>query len=192
MKPAMTSASSSINRSIRPGLPTIYPTSPADRTGAMPQPTPKNPSGALNTLNQSLSVEEWQQALAVAKERAGQRRVDEDRRDLNRPRHEAVRRCLLRVDRGESAAPGLYVVRSRDISDGGMRLVHGGRIRPGSICCVIIETESGDHLAAGGEVSWCNPIDGAAAAAYELGIRFYAPIDASRFAPRTEPNEDAA
>ncbi|MEZ6190829.1 MAG: PilZ domain-containing protein [Phycisphaerales bacterium] len=155
-----------------------------------PKKSSKN-TGALNTLRQSLSVEEWQQALASAKAQRASAAPELDRRDRQQKRHQAVRRCLLRVDRGE-AAPGIYVVRSSDISSGGLRLIHGGAIDPDTICCVIIETEQGQSIAAGGVVAWCNPIDDTDPPAYELGVRFYTPIDADIFADQSDPAEEAA
>ncbi len=147
--------------------------------------------GALNTLSHSLTIDQWQQALESAKRYRSELSFYEDRRDPSQTRHDTVRRCLLRVDRGD-AAPGLYVVRSRDISDGGIRIVHGGQVKPQSVCCIIIETENGQSIAAGGEVSWCNPIKDDSVDAYELGIQFYVPINASCFGPVSDSNENVA
>ena len=163
----------------------------------MTTPKPQKNTGALNTLRQTLGADEWQQALETAKAQraSGTQGVsgvsDLDRRDTQQPRHQAVRRCLLRVDRGESA-PGIYVVRSSDISSGGLRLIHGGAIPKDTVCCVIIETEQGRSLAAGGVVVWCNPIDDTDPPAYELGIRFYQPIDAGGFGDNPGDAEEAA
>lgn len=157
----------------------------------MNQPNPSRHTGALNTLRQTLSVDEWQQALQNAKAQRASGAPGLDRRDTQQTRHQAVRRCLLRVDRGESV-PGIYVARSSDISSGGLRLIHGGAIDQDTVCCVIIETEQGQSLAAGGVVAWCNPIDDTDPPAYELGIRFYQPIDASGFAENPGDAEEAA
>ena len=157
----------------------------------MTPPKPSKNTGALNTLRQTLGADEWQQALETAKAQRSSCAPDMDRRDTQQTRHQAVRRCLLRVDRGE-AAPGIYVVRSSDISSGGLRLIHGGPIDPDTICCVIIESEQGQSIAAGGVVAWCNPIGDTDPPAYELGVRFYTPIDADIFAEQSDTSEDAA
>ncbi len=160
----------------------------------MNQPNQSPKSGALNTLRQTLTPDEWRQALENAKAQRASGAPgapDLDRRDPAQPRHQAVRRCLLRVDRGETA-PGIYVVRSSDISSGGLRLIHGGAIKKDTVCCVIIETEQGRSLAAGGTVAWCKPINDTDPPAYELGIRFYAPIDAGLFAGQSDTAETAA
>ena len=157
----------------------------------MTPPKRKHSTGALNTLHQSLTAEDWHKALAAAKAQRVNGKPDQDRRNAKQPRHQAVCRCLLRVDRGETA-PGIYVVRSSDISDGGIRLVHGGPIKPDSVCCVIIETDQGLSTAIGGVIAWCNPIDDTMPPAFELGVRFYEPIDANGFAGQDQRNIDAA
>lgn len=163
----------------------------------MTKPNKPPATGALNTLRQSLSADEWAQALQTAKSQraqpnpAAQTESTQDQRAANQPRHQAVRRCLLRIDRGD-ASPGIYLVRSRDISNGGIRILHGGTIKPDTLCCVIIESTTGQSTAVGGTIAWCNPVKGADTPAYELGIRFYEPIDASCFAEYNDEAEDAA
>lgn len=157
----------------------------------MTQQKKPNATGALNTLRHSLSAEKWHNALQSAKEQQAQAACAQDQRTTDQPRHQAVRRCLLRIDRGQSA-PGIYIVRSSDISDGGARIIHGGPIKPDTVCCVIIETTTGQTLAAGGTIAWCNPVKNTDPSAYELGIRFYKPIDASPFADHDENAEEAA
>lgn len=157
----------------------------------MTNPKRKHSTGALNTLHHSLTAEDWQKALEVAKNRRINGKPDQDRRDAKQSRHQTVRRCLLRVDRGETA-PGIYMVRSRDISDGGMSLVHGGPVKPDTVCCVIIETEEGLSTAIGGVIAWCNPIDNTMPLAFELGVHFYTPIDASVFAGQNQQDTDVA
>ncbi len=160
----------------------------------MTQPNEPATNEAENTLRHSLSAEEWSRALETARAQRGQHpeHYDQDQRANNQPRHQAVRRCLLRIDRGEDASPDIYLVRSRDISDGGVRLLHGVAIEPDTICCIIIESTTGQSTAVGGTIAWCNPVKGSDTPAYELGIRFYEPIDASCFAEYTDEAEDAA
>ncbi len=154
---------------------------------------PKKPAGtgALNTLRHSLSADEWQDALQSAKAQHNPAASRQEQRTTDQTRHQAIQRCLLRVDRGDTS-PGIYIVRSRDISDGGIRIIHGGPLKPDTLCCVIIETNSGQTLAAGGTIAWCNPVKGTDIPAYELGIRFYEPIDATPFAKLDEQAEEAA
>jgi len=160
----------------------------------MTKPKKQSATGALNTLMNSLSTDEWSSALQTAKTQHDPHadQYGQDQRDANQKRHPSVRRCLLRIDRGEDTTPGIYLVRSRDISDGGIRILHGGPIDTDTICCVIIESTAGQSTAVGGTVAWCNPVKSTETPAYELGIRFYEPIDASPFADHIEEAEDAA
>jgi PilZ domain len=157
----------------------------------MPTPPKKSATGALNTLRHSLSEGEWRDALHSAKTQQAQTHADNDQRAPEQTRHTAVRRCLLRVDRGD-AAPGIYIVRSRDISSGGIRIIHGGTLKPDTVCCVIIESITGQSLVAGGTIAWSNPVKGTDTPAYELGIRFYQPIDAAPFAEQNDHTPDAS
>jgi len=157
----------------------------------MTEPTKHNSTGALNTLRHSLSADEWHEALRTAKDQYDRATPASDQRTTDQPRHRAVRRCLLRIDRGETA-PGIYLVRSRDISNGGIRIIHGGPLKPDTLCCVIIESTAGQSIAAGGTIAWCNPVKNTDPPAYELGIRFYEPIDASPFAETDEEAQAAA
>lgn len=159
----------------------------------MPKPKPVKPTrtGALNTLRHCLSADEWRAALETAKAQRSDAVPGHDQRDPEQPRYQTVKRCLLRIDRGESA-PGIYLVRSSDISSGGIRVIHGGPIGEQTVCAVIIESDAGQSLVVGGTVAWCNPIKNTDPPAYELGIRFYEPIDARPFAGQDEDAEDAA
>jgi PilZ domain-containing protein len=157
----------------------------------MTKPKLTSATGALNTLRHSLSDDEWRDALDAAQSQHSQPPATREQRATDQPRHAAIRRCLLRVDRGDSA-PGIYIVRSRDISTNGIRILHGGPIKPETSCCVIIESNDGTSIAAAGEVAWCNPVTGTDPPAYELGIRFYEPIDANPFAQQDDDTQDVA
>jgi len=157
----------------------------------MTRPEKPNATGALNTLRHTLSEEQWVAALQVAKSQKGDDAPGQNQRDPDQPRHPAVRRCLLRVDRGD-AAPGIYIVRSSDISTGGIRILHGGPVKPDTVCAVIIESTEDRSTIAGGVVAWCNPINDTDPPAYEIGVRFHQPIDTSLYVERTDDEEEAA
>ncbi len=156
----------------------------------MTKPNKPSPTGALNTLNQTLSEDEWRAALNSAKSQRKNKKPRQDQRDPDQPRYPAIKRCLLRVDRGDSA-PGIYLVRSTDISAGGIRIIHGGLIKPETICAVIIESDTGKNLPAGGVVAWCQPINETDPPAYDLGIRFYQPIDIADLIEPTTSTDSA-
>jgi hypothetical protein len=157
----------------------------------MTKPKPISATGALNTLRHSLSNDEWHDALNAAQSQRSQTPATHDQRAADQPRHPAIQRCLLRVDRGDSA-PGIYIVRSRDISTNGIRILHGGPLKPETACCVIIESNDGRSIATTCVVAWCNPVTGTDSPAYELGMRFNEPIDASPFAQQDDGTQDVA
>ncbi len=155
--------------------------------GANPKPT-----GALNTFTHSLSEDEWRGALARVKaQRKTAVEPDKDRRSATSTRRDAVRRCLLRVDRGQNPA-GIYVVRTVDISETGARVLHGGPIEPDTACCLIIETNGRGSVASGGVVAWCKPVEGLDLPAYEIGLRFNTTIDADLIIEDPPTSEEAA
>jgi len=154
---------------------------------------PTNPpksTGALNTLRHSLSEPQWQAALDIAKSQKASDPPQQDQRDPDQTRHRAVRRCLLRVPR-DDAAPGIYLVRSSDISAGGIRIIHGGPIKPKTVCAVIIESTEDRSTAAGGVVAWCNPVKDTDPPAYEIGISFYESIDTAPYVDSQDESDQA-
>lgn len=96
-------------------------------------------------------------------------------------RHEYACRCLLRL----SDAAGTYVVRSRDISAGGIRFVHGHRLRPSTRSTIVLQPEAGLGKIISAVVAWCNPIEfyDEDIEAYEVGVKFDQPIDVRAFLP---------
>ena len=88
-------------------------------------------------------------------------------------------RCLLRL----SDAAGTYVVRSRDISAGGLRFVHGQRLRPSTRCTIALQPEAGLGKIIAAVVAWSNPIEflDEDIEAYEIGVKFDQSIDIRAF-----------
>jgi len=156
----------------------------------MTRPQRPKATGALNTLRHTLSEAQWESALQAAKSQWGSDPSKQDQRDPDQPRHRAIRRCLLRIDRGE-ASPGLYLVRSSDISAGGIRIIHGGPAKPQTVCAVIIESTQDQSTLAGGLIAWCTPVKGTDPPAYEIGIRFHQLIDTAPFVPQQDETDAA-
>jgi hypothetical protein len=157
----------------------------------MARQDPAKSSGALNTLRHCLSEQQWRDALRTAKSQKPTDTFEQDQRDPGQPRQVAVRRCLLRVAR-EGRAPGIYLVRSSDICVQGVRVIHGGPIKPRTLCAVIIESTADYSLVAGGEVAWCNGIKDTDPPAYEIGIRLHQPIDTAAFVDGRDDGGQAA
>jgi len=88
-------------------------------------------------------------------------------------------RCLLRL----ADAAGTYAVRSRDLSEGGLRFVHGHPLRPGMRCTVVLQPEQGLGRILSAVVAWCNEIEfyDEDLEAYEIGVKFDDPLDTRSF-----------
>lgn len=135
----------------------------------------------VETFRDWLSQEQWQDAVREIQKRS----LDlngRERRDPHAPRHQAITRCLLRVERRGSVL-GMLLVRSRNISSTGMCVVHGGRVPRRAKATIVIEAGEKTGLITTGRIVWCKPIKGARPLAHEIGIEFDAPIDVSAFIP---------
>lgn len=95
------------------------------------------------------------------------------------PRQAFECRCLLRL----SSAAGTYIVRSRDISSGGLRFVHGQPLRASTRCTIALQSDGGPGRILSAVVAWCKEIEfyDPEVEAYEVGIKFDTPIDIRGF-----------
>ncbi|MEO0476433.1 MAG: PilZ domain-containing protein [Planctomycetota bacterium] len=84
-------------------------------------------------------------------------------------------RCLLRLN----SSAGTFIVRSRDISSGGLRFVHGHPLRASTRCTIALQSENGPGRILSAVVAWCKEIEffDPEVEAYEVGIKFDEPID---------------
>ncbi|MGB1126675.1 MAG: PilZ domain-containing protein [Phycisphaeraceae bacterium] len=116
-------------------------------------------------------VQRGQPALEAAPQEGSSRRLH--------PRKTFECRCLLRL----SGTAGTFVVRSQDISSGGLRFVHGHPLRPSTRCTIALQSESGPGRILSAVVAWCKEIEfyDPDVEAYEIGIKFDSPIDVRPF-----------
>lgn len=95
------------------------------------------------------------------------------------PRQNFECRCLLRL----SGTAGTYIVRSQDISSGGMRFVHGNPLRASTRCTIALQSDFGPGRILSAVVAWCKEIEffDPEVEAYEVGIKFDTAIDVRGF-----------
>ena len=88
-------------------------------------------------------------------------------------------RCLLRL----SGTAGTFIVRSRDISSGGLRFVHGHPLRASTRCTIALQSDDGPGRILSAVVAWCKEIEfyDPDVEAYEIGIKFDTSIDVRLF-----------
>ncbi|MGB0766906.1 MAG: PilZ domain-containing protein [Phycisphaeraceae bacterium] len=138
------------------------------------------PHGELDSTRLWVSDQQWLAILERVQrgQPAVERVVEEDNRRLYaRQAYEC--RCLLRL----SAEAGTYIVRTRDISSGGLRFVHGQSLRPSTRCTIALQSDFGPGRIISAVVAWCKEIDlyDPGVEAFELGLKFDTPIDTRAF-----------
>jgi len=82
---------------------------------------------------------------------------------------------ILRAPEGDIVR---FLACSRDISEGGMSLLHGGFVHAGSPCVVRVPTLGGPHRDLPGSIVRCALVEGRI---HELGVQFQNPVDTSEF-----------
>jgi hypothetical protein len=149
------------------------------------------PAGGQNegeALRVWLSDQQWMSILERIERQAqcdGQWvNVDEggDRRDPQDPRQPISARCIIRVGaHGEEA--GTYIVRTRNISAGGLGFVHYHSLRTGTRCTIALQTDAGQGMIVAGRIAWCREVMQLEVedATYEIGVQFDRPIGLGAF-----------
>ena len=104
--------------------------------------------------------------------------LDDDCRRLH-ARQAFECRCLLRL----SAQAGTFIVRTRDISSGGLRFVHGQPLRPSTRCTIALQSDAGPGRILSAVVAWCKEIEffDPDVEAYEIGVKFDSHIETRVF-----------
>jgi len=140
----------------------------------------KGGSGQLiDTLQ--LSEEQWAQLAAIL--------------DASDPENEGGQRLHKRVSYRKLSQIAVaiqqpdkqwakYIVRSRDLSEGGIGFVHGSFLHAGSLCRVILKDQEGQVVCIEGTVRGCDFLQGRA---HNIGVQFNEEINLSRFVqPQTD------
>lgn len=150
-------------------------------------PALRDPKGDM--LMQYLTQDDWQSAL---------QRIHRDRRPLAPDlaerrkagkRYEHVLTCLLRVELDGDAQ--IHLVRTRDVSRGGLSLLHGGMIPPEADCLVAVEVSDGEGKLMRAHVVRCREveIDDIGQKAYEIGLQFEGELDVDSFLQTDAPGD---
>ena len=75
---------------------------------------------------------------------------------------------------------GAYLVLTRNLSSGGLAMIHGGYLHPGTKCRMMLATVHGQNVVIGGRVRRCRHIKGNL---HEIGVEFNAPVIPEEFVP---------
>ncbi len=147
--------------------------------------TPRAVDAAADTLAAYLTEADWRAALA---------RIDRhpaapvpDNRRVGRERIPRVLNCLVRLESTDGQPPAIHLVRTRNISAGGLAIVHGRAIPVGTPLVVALEAAAGQGLIQRAEVVWTRPLEPAdphrppAPPAHEMGLKFERDIFVDQF-----------
>lgn len=111
-----------------------------------------------------------------------------DRRDLDTVRHPHVRKMALRVVHPGGTATS-HLVRSRNLSVGGVGFLHGQFLYPQTACYVVLPTRWGENVILPGKVGWCRHVTGQS---HEIGVRFDQVIQIDEFLDPDAVSSDVA
>ena len=91
--------------------------------------------------------------------------------------------CMLRVVDADGAV-GVHLVTTRNLSRGGLSVIHGQELAIGSTCVLALEQPEGPGAVREASIEWCRAVEvgqGGAAPAFELGLRFKGELDVTPF-----------
>ena len=128
----------------------------------------------------------WQEIVQRLNE-DGNRQMAElssTRRLQERRRYCKVVRCVLRLKQGQSP-PAIYMVHTRNLSEGGLGFFFGSYLHPGTQCHLAVMDLEGNGCIFAGAVRWCRHVG---QTLHECGVQFEQHIDICRFLdPQTTP-----
>lgn len=141
-----------------------------------------------DSLRLWISDRQWMRMLQQI-ERDSQQYTEDDRRDPSDTRFGVSFRCVIRIGQGSDSA-GIYLVRTRDLSAGGIGFMHSQSVPTKTRCTFALQSEDGRGRIVAGQVAWCRPLRHMQTdqPVYAVGLQFDKPIDVkpfvSQFAPK--------
>lgn len=130
-----------------------------------------------------LSEQQWGNLIAVMEAGKGPTvPATRDRRDLDTVRYPFVRRAALRISHPGGTVT-THLVRTRNLSTGGVGFIHGAFLYPQTTCHVALQTRHGESVALSGQVGWCRHVSGKS---HEIGVRLNQVIQVDEFVPPEE------
>ncbi len=137
----------------------------------MPKPDDDS-DGLIDTL--CLSDEQWQ---ALSKKLDQIVPCETSRRTHKRVSYRKLAQIAVAIQMPDGKW-AKYIVRSRDLSPGGIGFIHGAYIHVGSQCRVILKDREGKVVCLEGVVRHCDYLSGTA---HDVGVQFDKPINLRPF-----------
>lgn len=131
---------------------------------AMPIDSTRLPQGEVAALMDKLDADEGA-APAKAKRKG------------DRLSYRSTARMVL-LDPAGRKEEHCFVVHTRNLSELGVGLLHGGFIHPGTVCRMGMTTLDGAEQEITGKIAWCGYVSGRI---HQIGVKFDDPVDPSQF-----------
>ncbi len=120
--------------------------------------------------------EEEQAAILGELEAAARMHAEPEQRTSTRYRYTASGGLTFRI----AGATASYIVRPRNLSTGGISILHGSFVYPRSTCSLMLKTITKEDALVSGKVVSCRCVRGRV---HEIGIQFDHPIKIEDFIP---------
>ncbi|MEE9404742.1 MAG: PilZ domain-containing protein [Algisphaera sp.] len=91
--------------------------------------------------------------------------------------------CMLRTEL-KNGLVGVHLVTTRNLSRGGLSVLHGEALEVGASCVLALQPPEGPGMVMNASVEWCRSIDPTTendGQAYEIGLRFQSELDVTPF-----------
>lgn len=126
---------------------------------------PAQGSNPIDTLR--ITEKEWHARIAEM-ERKQPATAGREKRKSPRHRHCVLATITIRTQ-NQGLTENYFLIRTRNISEGGMGFLHGAFVYPGSGVTAILQDTQGQPIAIEGAVARCNHVAGKV---HEIGVRF--------------------
>lgn len=133
---------------------------------------PINSAGIIDML--CLSEEQWRKLAEQLDQ--GDEQLKDKRKQPRLP-YRKLAQIAVAIKR-HGGEWGKYVVRSRDLSSGGIGFIHGAYIHIGTECRVVLKDRRGQVVCLDGVVRQCKLLSGTV---HDIGVQFSKPIDLDDF-----------
>ena len=147
--------------------------------------------GGVDTMRIWVSDLQWQQMLGRITEASTESLGSYAARNTpatgarNHARIAGDFRCMIRLSdaagRSHDDAHGTFVVRTRNVGEGGIGFCHGTHVRPGVQCTAVLEPDDGSGVGwvLHGRVVWCRGLEvtDSDPELFDVGVQFEAPVN---------------
>lgn len=149
------------------------------------EPGPAEGSKPIDTLR--ITEKEWHARIAEMESKQTPTTGHEKRKSQRH--HHCVLATITIRTQNQGVTENYFLIRTRNISEGGMGFLHGAFVYPGSQVVAILQDNNGKAIALEGDVARCNHVAGKV---HEVGVRFKRMIRVEDFIKPAAPESPRA